>query len=119
MRFQDELSDLKTVSWKLFAPLVLICAIIFPANLSTSAMIFLAGLMLLYLGGVPFKYLALLFASILTLGALVISLSLTVPTLQKTFPRAQTWVNRIVNFSENKTIKSDENYQVRMPRLLL
>ena len=112
VRFQDELSDLKTVSWKLFAPLVLICAIIFPANLSTSAMIFLAGLMLLYLGGVPFKYLALLFASILTLGVLVISLSLTVPALQKTFPRAQTWVNRIVNFSENKTVKSDENYQV-------
>ena len=75
-------------------------------------MIFLAGLMLLYLGGVPFKYLALLFASILTLGVLVISLSLTVPALQKTFPRTQTWVNRIVNFSENKTVKSDENYQV-------
>ena len=32
--------------------------------------------------------------------------------MQKTFPRAQTWVNRIVNFSENKAVKSDENYQV-------
>ena len=112
VRSQKDLNDLKKVSWKLFAPLILVCAIIFPANLSTAAMIFLAGIMLLYLGGVPFKYLALLLASILTLGVLVISLSLTVPALKKTFPRAQTWVNRVKNFSEDKSVNSDEFYQV-------
>jgi cell division protein FtsW len=119
VRSQKDLNDLKKVSWKLFAPLILVCAIIFPANLSTAAMIFLAGLMLLYLGGVPFKYLALLLASILTLGVLVISLSLTVPALKKTFPRAQTWVNRVKNFSEDKSVNSDEFYQVAHAKIAI
>jgi cell division protein FtsW len=119
VRSQKDLNDLKKVSWKLFAPLILVCAIIFPANLSTAAMIFLAGLMLLYSGGVPFKYLALLLASILTLGVLVISLSLTVPALKKTFPRAQTWVNRVKNFSEDKSVNSDEFYQVAHAKIAI
>jgi len=119
VRSQKDLNDLKKVSWKLFAPLILVCAIIFPANLSTAAMIFLAGIMLLYLGGVPFKYLALLLASILTLGVLVISLSLTVPALKKTFPRAQTWVNRVKNFSEDKSVNSDEFYQVAHAKIAI
>jgi cell division protein FtsW len=119
VRSQKDLNDLKKVSWKLFAPLILVCAIIFPANLSTAAMIFLAGIMLLYLGGVPFKYLALLLASILTLGVLVISLSLTVPALKKTFPRAQPWVNRVKNFSEDKSVNSDEFYQVAHAKIAI
>lgn len=119
VRSQKDLNDLKKVSWKLFAPLILVCAIIFPANLSTAAMIFLAGIMLLYLGGVSFKYLALLLASILTLGVLVISLSLTVPALKKTFPRAQTWVNRVKNFSEDKSVNSDEFYQVAHAKIAI
>ena len=119
VRSQKDLNDLKKVSWKLFAPLILVCAIIFPANLSTAAMIFLASIMLLYLGGVPFKYLALLLASILTLGVLVISLSLTVPALKKTFPRAQTWVNRVKNFSEDKSVNSDEFYQVAHAKIAI
>ena len=119
VRSQKDLNDLKKVSWKLFAPLILVCAIIFPANLSTAAMIFLAGIMLLYLGGVPFKYLALLLASILTLGVLVISLSLTVPALKKTFPRAQMWVNRVKNFSEDKSVNSDEFYQVAHAKIAI
>ena len=119
VRSQKDLNDLKKVSWKLFAPLILVCAIIFPANLSTAAMIFLAGIMLLYLGGVPFKYLTLLLASIITLGVLVISLSLTVPALKKTFPRAQTWVNRVKNFSEDKSVNSDEFYQVAHAKIAI
>jgi len=119
VKSKNQLNDLKKVSWKLFAPLILVCAIIFPANLSTAAMIFLAGVMLLFLGGVPFKYLALLLASIMTLGVLVISLSLTVPALQKTFPRAQTWVNRVKNFSQDKSVNSDEFYQVAHAKIAI
>ena len=109
MRCQDELSDLKSVSWKLFAPLVLICAIIFPANLSTSAMIFLAGLMLLYLE-VPFKYLVV--CEYPHIRVLVISLSLTVPALKK-HSLEHKLGSMIINFSENKTVKSDDNFQGR------
>lgn len=119
VRCKGELNDLKKVSWKLFAPLITICAIVFPANLSTAAMIFLAGIMLLYLGGVPFKFLVLLLASIVTLGVLVISLSLSVPALKKTFPRAQTWVNRVKNFSQDKSVNSDEFYQVAHAKIAI
>ena len=109
---KDQIADLKSVVWKLFAPLILVCAIIFPANFSTAALIFVVNLMLLYLGGVPFRYLFLLVAGIIGMGAIVIALSLSVPSVQKTFPRAQTWVNRVKNFSNESIPNSDEFYQV-------
>ncbi|MGC6470620.1 MAG: FtsW/RodA/SpoVE family cell cycle protein [Flavobacteriales bacterium] len=116
---QDAISDFKTVCWKLFAPLLLVCAIIFPANFSTAAMVFIANLMLLYLGGVPFRYLFLLLTGIVALGTIVISLSLTVPSLQKQFPRAKTWVNRIKNFSGDKIENSDASFQVTHAKIAI
>lgn len=119
VKIQDNITDFKSVVWKLFAPLLLVCAIIFPANFSTAAMIFVANLMLLYLGGVPFRYLSLLVVGIIGLGAIVISLSLTIPSLQKTFPRAQTWVNRVKNFSQDTSVSSDANYQVTHAKIAI
>jgi len=116
---QHNLNDFKTIFWRLFAPLILVCAIIFPANLSTAAMIFIANIMLLYLGGVPIKYLSLLIGSIFILGVLVIGLSLSVPALQKSFPRSQTWVNRVKNFSQDKSINNDAFYQVAHAKIAI
>ncbi len=116
---QDLITDFKTVVWKLFAPLILVCAVIFPANFSTAALIFVVNLMLLYLGGVPFRYLFMLVVGILGLGALVIALSLSVPSLQKTFPRAQTWVNRVKNFSQDSPQNNDAFYQVTHAKIAI
>ena len=82
-------------------------------------MIFAANIMLLYLGGVPFRYLSLLVIGIIGLGAIIISLSLTIPSLQKTFPRAQTWVNRVNNFSQDKSLSNDANYQVTHAKIAI
>lgn len=116
---QDLITDFKTVVWKLFAPLILVCAVIFPANFSTAALIFVVNLMLLYLGGVPFRYLFLLVVGILGMGALIIALSLSVPSLQKTFPRAQTWVNRVKNFSQDSPQNNDAFYQVTHAKIAI
>jgi len=68
---------------------------------------------------VPFRYLALLVAGIVGIGAIFISLTLSVPALQKTFPRSQTWVNRVANFSEDKSVNSDAFYQVTHAKIAI
>jgi cell division protein FtsW len=117
VKYKDKLDDWKEVLLNLFLPLAICCALIFPANFSTAAMVFLSGCILLFMGGVKIRHLAALVGSIGLMGALAITLALSVPAIQQAMPRAQTWVNRIENFSGDKSVNSDEFYQVTQAKI--
>ena len=117
VKCKDCLHDWKEVAWKLFAPLTVVCGLIFPANFSTAALVMLTGLCLLFLGGVYFKHLFAYVGGIVGVVALVIVLALYVPAIQQAFPRAQTWVNRVENFSADKSENSDVFYQVAQAKI--
>ncbi len=121
VKYKDSIGDFKKVCLKLFLPLIVICALIFPANFSTAAMLFTSGLILLFLGGVYIKHLLILVMGMLTVGSLAILLAINVPYFQETFPRAQTWVNRVKNFSKDKTavVHSDEFHQVAQAKIAI
>ncbi|NNC69517.1 MAG: FtsW/RodA/SpoVE family cell cycle protein [Flavobacteriaceae bacterium] len=91
----------------LWLPIALVLMLILPANFSTTAIIFVMILMLTFLGGYPFKYLA----SIIGLGILVFALFILT---SKAFPssfegsRINTWVSRVENFSNTD---AEANYQ--------
>ena len=93
--------------WNLWLPVALVLMLILPANFSTAAIIFVMILMLTFLGGYPFKYLA----SIVGLGILTFALFILTA---KAFPdafegsRITTWVSRIENFSNSD---AEANYQ--------
>ncbi len=72
--FQKALSDFRTVTLKLVFPVVIVCALIMPENLSTAAMIFLTSIIILYLGRVPIRYIATYLAIGLAAGLLVVVL---------------------------------------------
>ena len=117
VKYKNNLHDWKEVAWKLLTPITIICALIFPANFSTAALVLLTSVCLLLLGGVYLKHLVFYLISIAVLGAIVITLAVYIPAVQQAFPRAQTWVNRIENFSADKSENSDSVYQVTQAKI--
>lgn len=90
----------------ILVPIAIICGLILPANFSTAAMLFMVCAILLFVGGVPFKHLILIFTLAITGFALLLSLSSVFPDL---LPRAATWKARIMSFESGD---SESNYQV-------
>ena len=73
--------------------------------------------MFVVLGGVYFRHLVAYVGGMVGVAALVIVLALYVPAIQQAFPRAQTWVNRVENFSADKSENSDAFYQVAQAKI--
>ena len=99
----------------LWLPVMLIIAMILPANLSTAALIGILVFVLAFIGGYPKKYLLLM------MGTAVLFLSLFIMTAKAypdTFPnRVDTWISRIDSF----TGKGDANttYQVERAKIAI
>jgi len=90
----------------ILVPIVIICGLILPANFSTAAILFTVCAILLFIGGVPVKHLALIFTLAIAGFVLLLSVSSVFPEL---LPRAATWKSRIMSFESGD---SESNYQV-------
>lgn len=100
--------------WQLWLPIAIILMLILPANFSTTAIIFLMILLLLFIGGYPFKYL------LITLGAGVVALSIFI-LIALAFPKAMphrvdTWKSRMVSFFDKN---AEEGYQVEKAKIAI
>ena len=99
----------------MWLPVGFVLALILPANFSTTAITFAMVMLLAFLGGYPFKYLA----SILGVGILCFALFILTA---KAFPdamknsRISTWSNRIENFSSGE---SEDNYQAEKAKIAI
>ncbi len=109
---QDDMDDFKEGFLHLVWPILLVCALILPANFSTSAVLFTSSLVVLYIGRVRFKYIAGLLGTVFLAGAFAILLSFAVP-VEKVLPRFGTWKARVETyFSKEETPQqADANYQ--------
>jgi cell division protein FtsW len=110
---QDTISDFKTGFIQVIIPVGIICALILPANFSTAAILFLTCLILMFIGRVPLKYMALL------LGACIIAVSIFGFVIMKypdSIKRGRTWKARIENFSSGN---SDDNFQAEQAKIAI
>lgn len=109
---QERVKDLKEGFVHLMWPIVLICALILPANFSTSAVLFASSLVLLFIGRVR----PLHIAGVLGLGtvavAFIVLLSFVVP-VEKVLPRFGTWKARVETYvsGDENPAKADATYQ--------
>lgn len=99
----------------LWLPVFLVLALILPANLSTTAIIFTMVVILVFVGGYPLKYLGII------LGAGIVMLALFVLTA-KAFPemfpnRVDTWMSRIDSFTDNQDTEAD--YQIEKAKIAI
>ncbi len=118
-RYLSKITD-KTLSFKesilpLWIPVFVVLALILPANFSTTAIVFVMILVLVFLGGYPIKHLGII------LGAGLLVLTLFVLTA-KAFPgllpnRVDTWTNRIENFTNDGDTEAD--YQIEKAKIAI
>lgn len=102
----SHLSSLKNGLLPILLPIAVICGLIFPANFSTAVMLFLVCMVMLFIGGIPFKHLLLVGGVSLGLLAGIIAVGSSFPDI---FPRAATWKSRIMSFESGD---SQANYQI-------
>lgn len=110
---QEVIKDFKLAFIPIVLPVVGICALIFPANFSTAALLFLTCLVLMFVGRMNGKHLLLLVGSGIVFGFLLIVLIFNFPTIIK---RGETWKARIENF---KNGDSESNFQAEQAKIAI
>lgn len=114
LKKQEEVRFTQTIL-PLWLPVLLVVGLIFPANFSTAAMIFVLVLMLCFLGGYPIKYLIVIVSAGLLFALLFIASAKAFPDA---FPnRVDTWVSRIENFGGETDPSAD--YQVDRAKMAI
>jgi cell division protein FtsW len=110
---QDQIKDFRTAFIPLILPVLTVVFLIMPANLSTALMLFTISLVVLFIGGVDFKYIAALVGSGVVVFALFVLIILQLPEEQQL--RMGTWKNRIENHFKDE----GEPYQVEQAKIAI
>ena len=117
---RDFLDDFKGVIWHVLLPILLICILILPANFSTAALVFVNGLVLMFISKINLKYIFGIIGIALFSGLLLYGTTKFFPVMSKIMPRSVTWVNRIDGFfipSDNHNMNA--GYQVNQGKVAI
>lgn len=90
---QDDIKNFRQAFLPAIVPVGIVSMLIAPANLSTAMLVFFTSLMVMFIGRISLRQIALM----LVLGGLVIS-SFVFVSYQAGWFRAKTWVSRVENF---------------------
>ena len=99
----------------LWAPVLIVLALILPANFSTTALIFSMVMILCFVGGYSLKHLVIISTSGIIVFIFFVIIAKAYPDF---FPnRVDTWTSRIVNFVADDDTK--ENYQIEKAKIAI
>ncbi len=110
-RRQENIKDLKGAFLPIIIPVLVICGLIAPADLSTAALLFLTSLMMMFIGRMSMKYIIIL----LFLGLFAFGLLALLGTIFPDFIRVETWQTRFHEFFFN----SDGGYQIQQSKMAI
>jgi cell division protein FtsW len=109
---RDNLKGIKEFVWYILAPLVIVCALILPNNFSTSALVFINGLVLMFVGRIKLNFIAKVLGLSFLAAVLIYGAAKFTPFGTKIIPRSATWVSRIDSyFVDNGAELMDKDYQ--------
>ena len=111
---QDHIKDFKEAFVPVMIPVLVICGLILPANLSTSALLFVTSLIVMFIGRISIKYILSLIA--IGVGFLLILL-LIGKSNPELMPRMGTWAKRIETFRGGGS--KDANYQAEQAKIAI
>lgn len=109
---QDNIKSFKEAFVPIILPPVIICALIFPENFSTAAVLFFTCILLMFIGRVNFKYILYTIAGGIVLISFIIALSYAFPHVG----RLGTWQSRMENFIHGG---GDADYQVTQSKIAI
>ncbi|MBS4063966.1 MAG: FtsW/RodA/SpoVE family cell cycle protein [Chitinophagaceae bacterium] len=124
---QDVIKDFKKGFIPLMMPIVIICGLIAPANLSTALLTGATSMLLLFIGRVSFKHIALVGAAVLIPVFILIGIASAyydkqegkmkeLPSLLAT-GRVPTWIKRVQDFMYAKA--DEAPYQVQQAKIAI
>lgn len=108
---QDYIKDFQSAFLPIIVPILIICGLIAPANLSSATMLFFVCMLLMFMGRVSTKYIALLFFCGIILFSFLVMLGEFFPDVV----RVGTWKNRIGDFMGD----SEGVYQVQQAKIAI
>ena len=129
-RKQEVIKDLKKGFLPIITPVIAICALIAPANLSTSILIFGTSMMLMFIGRVSTKHILATIGIAMIPVVLLITLAVSTYDKEKhvatkipaafAIKRIPTWVSRIQTFLySDKNDDSEKTYQVNQAKIAI
>ena len=111
-RRQENIKDFKKAFLPIMLPVLLVCGLILPANLSTSLLVFFTCIVLMFIGRINMKY--ILYMGLI--GAVCLSLFVVIKLNSADTGRVGTWKARIENFSNGG---ADDNYQAEQAKIAI
>ena len=111
---QDYIKDFKSAFVPIIVPIVLVCGLIAPADLSTAIIIFVTCLFMMFVGRVAMKYIGLL----LLAGAFMFAFLLLLGRSFPEYVRVKTWESRMQQFiAPDET--GEDTYQIDQAKIAL
>lgn len=111
---QDDIKDFRSAFLPIIVPVLIVTGLIFFANFSTAAMLFITSLVLIFIGRVNFKY--ILGMVVLGLVAMSIAVAILMALPEGQQGRLGTWKNRITSYVDGK---SADNYQLEQAKIAI
>ena len=108
---QEVIKDFKSAFLPLMMPVIIICGLIAPNNLSTAMLLFVTCMTLMFIGRVHLKYIGLL----IVLGAGFLGALILVGMVFPDAVRVETWVSRFGEFFNN----ADGGYQIQQAKIAI
>ena len=108
---QDFIKDFKSAFLPIILPVVIVCGLIMPADLSTAALLFTTCLLMMFIGRVSLKYVALL----VLCGAIVFGALFIIGTVFPEVFRVETWISRVQEYLS----ASDGDFQVQQSKIAI
>ncbi len=105
---QDQIKEFKTTFLPIIAIVSVVCLLIFPANFSTAAILFVTSVILMFIGRINLKYIFSLIGIVVVGTALFLMLIYNYPQVG----RFGTWKNRIENYRNGEgeaTYQADQS----------
>lgn len=129
-RKQQVIKDFRKGFVPVIIPVIIICTLIAPANLSTALLIAATSLLLMFIGRVNTKHLLLTIGTALVPLLILIMISMIyydkeegktkdLPGILET-GRFPTWIKRVQSFMyESKDVDKEENYQINQAKIAI
>lgn len=108
---QEYIKDMKSAFLPIIVPVLIVCGLIAPADLSSAVILFLVSILMMFMGRVAMKYILLL----LFMGAVVFSFLVMLGSFFPDFVRVNTWTARVEQFRE----PTKETYQVKHAKIAI
>ena len=109
---QGEINNFKSAFLPVIVPIILVCALILPANFSTSAMVFLSACYLMFIGRMSMKFIF----GLAGIGIICFGLFLLLSIATGHTGRIETWKSRIERFVGGE---ESDNYQTEQAKIAI